>query len=428
MARKSSKREQYKAANGSGTVYERPNGRWQGQVTIGVKADGSRRRMTQTFPTNNEAVAWVRELLVGIDEGTFREPSNTKVLELLKHWKDSNPQWSEASINDNIGTLERHVMPMLGKMRAAEVTPGVVQTVVNELRLKPAAWPPQPKPKPGVPTPPPNPPLSEAMIRRILSRLRAFFNHGIRMKVIAENPALGVRLPKVEPQPSMAWTVEEAQAVVAHCLEHDGVVENYLLVALATGLRVQELRGLPWSAVDLAARQFVVRQVAIEAKGGVRIKLLPKTPAGFRVVDFDDTAMVGFERQRVVTGGAGLVFGAGEQPLDRGQLRRAFIRVVEAAGAPVIPVYDTRATHGTLLAEAGVNPKIISERLGHTDVAFSMRVYVRPGRVEHRAAAGVIGSLLQPAATHRDLTADDESQRNPEGAAVTQETASGDSA
>jgi len=34
-----------------------------------------------------------------------------------------------------------------------------------------------------------------------------------------------------------------------------------------------------------------------------------------------------------------------------------------------------RHTHATLLLVAGVNPKIVSERLGHSSVAFTMDVY-----------------------------------------------------
>ncbi|PDY02378.1 integrase [Bacillus pseudomycoides] len=37
--------------------------------------------------------------------------------------------------------------------------------------------------------------------------------------------------------------------------------------------------------------------------------------------------------------------------------------------------HDLRHTHATLLLKQGVNPKIISERLGHTDISMTLRVY-----------------------------------------------------
>ncbi len=62
-------------------------------------------------------------------------------------------------------------------------------------------------------------------------------------------------------------------------------------------------------------------------------------------------------------------------------LTRLFRRHVDAAGLPRIRLHDLRHTHATLLLEAGVNPKIVSERLGHHSVAFTLDTYahVTPG-------------------------------------------------
>lgn len=426
MSRRKSKRDRFKGANGTGTVYERPNGKHQGQVALGRKADGTLRRLSKTFPTKNEAAAWVRRMLVAAEDGALLEPGRVTLANLVEHWRDSNPQWSTASQDDNAGTLERHVLPILGHVLVRDLTPRQVQSMVNELRIKPAAWPRQRKPKDKDDVVKPNDPLSEAMIRRVLARLRACLNHGVRMNVLSRNPALGVALPKVERVPRMPWTLEEAQKVLAHCLEQPSTVTNYIYVAVMTGLRKQELRGLPWAAVDLERCELTVQQVAVEAPGGVRLKATTKTAAGHRVVDFDEGTAGVLRRQWRVSGAAGgLVFpNEAGRPLDSGVLRRGLQQVIEATGVPGIRLYDTRATHGTLLAEAGVNPKVLSERLGHTDVAFSMQTYVRPGRAEHKSVAAAVGVLLQPAATGGNLTVDvvtrDDSERASEAHSVTQ--------
>jgi len=59
----------------------------------------------------------------------------------------------------------------------------------------------------------------------------------------------------------------------------------------------------------------------------------------------------------------------------------AFRRAVKAAGVPVIRLHDVRHTHASLLLKAGVNPKVVSERLGHSSVAFTLDTYahVMPG-------------------------------------------------
>ena len=68
---------------------------------------------------------------------------------------------------------------------------------------------------------------------------------------------------------------------------------------------------------------------------------------------------------------------------------QSFRRQVASAGVPRIRLHDLRHTHATLLLQAGVSPKIVSERLGHATVAFTMQVYahVIPGMQADAAAA-----------------------------------------
>jgi hypothetical protein len=58
-----------------------------------------------------------------------------------------------------------------------------------------------------------------------------------------------------------------------------------------------------------------------------------------------------------------------------------FDRTVAKIDVPSISLHDLRHTHATLLLKAGVNVKVVSERLGHANIAFTMHVYqhVLPG-------------------------------------------------
>lgn len=58
-----------------------------------------------------------------------------------------------------------------------------------------------------------------------------------------------------------------------------------------------------------------------------------------------------------------------------------FERLVRAAGLRHVRLHDLRHTHATLLLQAGVSPKVVSERLGHASVAFTLDTYahVVPG-------------------------------------------------
>lgn len=52
-----------------------------------------------------------------------------------------------------------------------------------------------------------------------------------------------------------------------------------------------------------------------------------------------------------------------------------FERIARRAGVPVIRLHDLRHTHGTLLIKEGVPVKVVSERLGHANVAFTIQTY-----------------------------------------------------
>lgn len=413
MSRRS-RRERFKGANGTGTVYERPNGKHQGQVALGRKADGTLRRLSKTFATKNEATAWVRRTLVGWEEGTLREPSQLTVAQFAEQWVASNPAWSEAT-QEATRTVLNHVLPVIGGIKVQQLNPSQVQHLLNELRKKPAEW---PKRAEGAPA---NDPLSEAMVRRILERLRTMLNHAVQLELLQRNPAERVPLPRVRKARRDPWTLVHVQAVIEYCRGSDLVTRDYWVAALGTGLRIQELRGLRWKDVNLDDRFLRVRQVVVRAKGGLVVKPVPKSEAGYRLVDFDDVTAAAFARQLVTFGADSEFVFPNEQGgfLGSKKLASDMARVAVAAGVPVIQVYDTRHTHGTLLAAAGVNPKVLSVRMGHATVAMTLDNYVQPDRAAYRAAGRVMGSLLQPAATGGNSTVDAGTNGDSESALLT---------
>jgi integrase len=71
-----------------------------------------------------------------------------------------------------------------------------------------------------------------------------------------------------------------------------------------------------------------------------------------------------------------LVFGSPEgNPLDPGVLSHDFARIVKRAGLEGVRFHDLRHTFASLMLLRGAKPKVISEALGHSSVAFTMDVY-----------------------------------------------------
>ncbi len=96
----------------------------------------------------------------------------------------------------------------------------------------------------------------------------------------------------------------------------------------------------------------------------------------------------------------GWVFTDGDgQPIHPHAVTPAFERIARRAGVPVIRLHELRHTHGTLLIKAGVPVKVVSERLGHAHVSFTIATYqhVLPGM--QADAARVYEALARPVET-----------------------------
>ena len=68
-------------------------------------------------------------------------------------------------------------------------------------------------------------------------------------------------------------------------------------------------------------------------------------------------------------------------------VRGVFRRAWKAAGVPRIRIHDLRHTAATLLLVAGVHPKIVSERLGHSNVNITLNIYSHVSATMQRDAA-----------------------------------------
>jgi integrase len=83
-------------------------------------------------------------------------------------------------------------------------------------------------------------------------------------------------------------------------------------------------------------------------------------------------------------------------PINKRSLSaRHFRPILERAALPKIRLYDLRHTAATLAVAAGVPVKVVSEQLGHSNIAFTLDVYshVLPS-MQDEAAAKVEGLLF----------------------------------
>ena len=69
-------------------------------------------------------------------------------------------------------------------------------------------------------------------------------------------------------------------------------------------------------------------------------------------------------------------------------------RLQEKAGVPRARLHDSRHMHVSLLGKSGVDPNTVSDRIGHTNVAFTLSRYGHVFEEQRRAAALSLDELL----------------------------------
>ena len=149
-----------------------------------------------------------------------------------------------------------------------------------------------------------------------------------------------------------------------------------------------------------------IRQ-AVTVVDGKEIIDAPKTRRSRRTIDIDaDTAALletHRQTQRVVLARVDLTDAFDDRvfsndvgdPMRPDSVGQAFHRLVDKADVPVIRLHDLRHTHASHLLAVGINVKVVSERLGHASVSFTLDTYghVMPGQ-QAEAAAAAAGLLV----------------------------------
>lgn len=233
---------------------------------------------------------------------------------------------------------------------------------------------------------------------RILATLRKALNDAVRReKILHTNEALLVEMPRarrpaariwtdervtqwrrtgVVPSPVMIWTPAQTGRFLDSAAD-DRLYALFHLVVF-TGLRRGEACGGHWDDVDLDARTLAVRWQVVQ-HGWATVLDTPKTAGSEATVALDaDTVAVlrkhrvSQHRDRLAAGAAWtdsrLVFttptGKRLHPAD---VTDHFHELADAAGLPPVRLHDLRHGAATIALAAGVDMKVISSRLRHSD-------------------------------------------------------------
>lgn len=383
-----------------GTIQKKGK-KWYAVVYDGVNpATGNyRRRWVQAGTRRGDAEKLLAELVQRSHRGeTLVSEKLTLGQYLTERWLPVQEARLRKSTHDAYRrNIELHVIPALGKRPLDQLSPEDIDVFYAAL-LKDGR-----KKRPGEKGPAKG--LAPKTVHNIHVMLNKALGDAARKGTVVRNVVALADAPslRARKRPEIkAWEIHQLVRFLGAIDLHRMGPAFYL--AAHTGMRRGEVLGVRWRDLDLNAGRVSVRQALVSVAYKVSISDV-KTGASRRTIDIDDDVVQALhdwcevrtdERDGAEPGPDDLVFvKADGAPMHPDIFSQLFDRTVAKIDVPDISLHDLRHTHATLLLKAGVNVKVVSERLGHANVAFTMNVYqhVLPGM--QAEAADTFSSLIR---------------------------------
>ena len=258
--------------------------------------------------------------------------------------------------------IRNHIRPGLGAVRLTELHPHTVQNFINSLDG-----------------------LSPTSVRLVYTVLRTALEKAIDLDYIPRNPAAKCVLPKQERKEIKP--LDDAQATALIRAAAGTRIENMIPLALFTGLRISELLGLTWSAVDMDRGTITVdKQLSAKPKAGAlfsspksgKSRTITPAPTAFQVLRRQKARQA---EQQLKAGPLwsnphGLIFTAEDGgPLSQQMAELNFSDVRATVGLEGTRFHDLRHTYAVNSIRAGDDIKTIQTNLGHASAAFTLDIY-----------------------------------------------------
>ncbi|MFD9717604.1 tyrosine recombinase XerC [Streptomyces sp. NPDC059076] len=356
-----------------GLHWDEKRQRWIATANLGFDPSGKRIVKRGSGKTKTEAKNKLKEVLRDHEDGLAIAPTGYTVADAVKDWLAYGLAGRDPGTVENCTTLsQKHVIPSLGARKLRDLS---AEDVDRWLATKAQT-------------------LSTRSLQAVHSCLNRSVKRAMARDKVKRNVVELCSVPQGQPgRPSKALTLAQAEAVLKAA---EGTsMHAYIVVALLTGARTEELRACTWDHVFLKGRAetdppHIAVWRSVRRGGDTKTRKSRRTlalPARCVAVLWQHFEEQGWER--LAAGDKweeqGLVFSSAVGgPLDATNVRRAFrqaLKGAEGIDADEWTPRELRHSFVSLLSDSGVPLEEISRLVGHSGTAVTEEVYrkqIRP--------------------------------------------------
>lgn len=341
-------------------IYKRKDGRFEGRVHVGYKADGSKKYKSVYGKTLSDVKDKMAQLY-SVRSEKITSTIKLTVREAAEEWLNAaRLRVKESSYANYENILNKHILPVLGGEHISALTASRINEFIhfklNNGRLNGKGG------------------LSAKSVRDIFTVYRSIERYAYREYGIRES---NFTMPKTEPHYTDVLTPVERRGLENYLINNMSLTNLAVLLCLFTGLRIGELCGLKWEDIDFTAcTLFVKRTVQRITKTGKSQVIIgtPKSRTSVRVVPIPEFLMTflkeykSFEGFYIITNSA--------RPTEPRTMQNRFKSILKVCGLRNVNFHILRHTYASVCIEKGFDPKALSELLGHADAAITLNRYV----------------------------------------------------
>lgn len=355
------------------TVNKRGN-TFQIVVSLGLDVNGKKIRKTTTYKppentTPKKAEKLAHEFAIEFEKkckGMTSLNENMRFCDMAEWFIDNyaKNELKEITAYNYESQIKNHLLPELGNIKLKDFTPAKITAFFKTRAYAPATC------------------------RKVYVILQSIFARAVEQGFIKETPCTkAVILPKAkQPKEKKPFLNEHQAKDLLKMVENSTQFNRIIKVLLYTGMRSGECLALRWQDIDFENKTIHIENTLTDV-GGKHWLQPPKTKTSNRYIALSDTLAKLFLEQKQYNDEkiaklgndykyAEMVFTTDSgNYVDRSGLNTQFRRFVKNTPFDFITLHSLRHCNATLLINSGIDLKIVSELLGHSDVSTTANVY-----------------------------------------------------